>query len=443
MTNLLTMAGPTEADLSRCVHCGFCLQHCPTYVATGLETESPRGRLYLMRALHDGRIGLEDNVLTHLEQCLLCRNCESVCPSGVPYGRIMQAQRAEIQSQRTMGRPERFLRWVVFRQMLPNSGRLRVMGRLLRLYQRTGLRRLAGALGIRRALPASLRAMDALMPEGLGPAYPPLGLLAPAQGKKRGRVALLAGCVMPVFTPQTHAATVRVLTRNGFDVLVPAEQTCCGALHTHSGERAGAQELARRNVDAFLAAGVDAVVVNAAGCGAELKEYGELLADDPAYAERAHAFAAKVTDVTEFLAKAGFETPAGALPITVTYQDSCHLAHAQRVTAAPREILRSIPGLELVEMPHADRCCGSAGIYNIQHPDLAGQILDTKMREVVATGATVVATANPGCMMQLSVGMAACGMRGEAVHVVELLDRAYQGGGAMDSGPVSAGSEAR
>jgi len=427
MTNLLTMAGPTEADLTRCVHCGFCLQHCPTYVATGLETESPRGRLYLMRALHDGRITLKDNVLTHFEQCLLCRNCESVCPSGVPYGRIMQAQRAAIQAERHPSVGERLLRWAVFRQLLPNAGRLRALGGLLRLYQRTGLRRLARLVGLRRALPSTLRVMDALLPEGLGPAYPPLGLVAPAQGVRRGRVALLAGCVMPVFTPQTHQATVRVLTRNGYDVLVPEGQACCGALHTHSGERAGAQALARRNVDAFLAADADAVLVNAAGCGAELKEYGELLADDPTYAERAHAFAAKVADVTEFLARVGFQPPTAALPLRVTYQDSCHLAHGQRVTAAPRELLRSILGLTLVEMPHADRCCGSAGIYNIQHPELAGQVLDAKMREVTATGASVVATANPGCMMQLAQGMAACGVQGEAVHVVELLDRAYQG----------------
>jgi glycolate oxidase iron-sulfur subunit len=237
---------------------------------------------------------------------------------------------------------------------------------------------------------------------------------------------------MPVFTPQTHQATIRVLARNGYDVLVPEAQVCCGALHTHSGEHAGAQALARRNIDAFLAADVDAVVVNAAGCGAELKEYGELLADDPAYAGRAHAFAAKVADITEFLAREGFEPPPAPLPLRVTYQDSCHLAHGQRITAAPRQVLRSIPGLELVEMPHADRCCGSAGIYNIQHPDLAGQVLDAKMREVKATGAGVVATANPGCMMQLAQGMAACGMRGEAVHVVELLDRAYRGSRPQD-----------
>ncbi len=432
MIEVPLLAGPRPEDLSRCVHCGFCLQHCPTYVATGLETESPRGRLYLMRALADGRIDLTANVLTHLEQCLLCRNCESVCPSGVPYGRIMQAQRAVIQEQRPQGRAERVLRWLVFRQLLPHPGRLLAMGRLLRVYQRTGLQRFVRST-IGRLLPQSLRTMEALMPALRDGAYPPLGLAAPARGARRGRVALLSGCVMPSFTPQTHAATVRVLTRNGFDVIVPEDQVCCGALHTHSGELAGAQELARRNIDTFLAEDFDAVLVNAAGCGAELKEYGELLYDDPDYAERSIEFSAKVADVTEFLAREGLTAPPGPLSLRVTYQDSCHLAHAQRVTRAPRDLLRAIPGLDLVEMPHADQCCGGAGIYNIVHPELSSQILDAKMREVAVTGAAVVATANPGCMMQLEAGLVRHGITGRAVHVMEVLDWAYRGDGAHRS----------
>lgn len=422
------VAGPAEADLSRCVHCGFCLQHCPTYVATGLETESPRGRLYLMKALAEGRIALQDHVLTHLEQCLLCRNCESVCPSGVRYGRIMQAERALVQARRRPPAAERLLRRLVFHDLLPHPRRLRALAAVLRLYQRSGLQRTARLLGLPRLLPAPLRVMEALTPDRLDAPYPRLGLVAAAQGPRRGRVALLAGCVMPYCTPQTHRATVKVLTRNGYDVVVPGAQVCCGALHTHSGERAGAQQLARRNVDAFLAADVDAVVVNAAGCGAEMKEYGELLADDPVYGPRAAELAAKVADVTEFLARSGIDPPARPVPLRVTYQDSCHLVHGQRITDAPRQLLRCIPGLQLVEMPHADRCCGSAGVYNIVHAGLAQRVLEAKVAEVADTGATVVATANPGCMMQIAQGLAAQGVRAEVVHVVELLDRAYAAG---------------
>jgi glycolate oxidase iron-sulfur subunit len=420
------MTGPSIDDLSRCVHCGFCLQHCPTYVATGLETESPRGRLYLMRALAEGRIEATSNVVTHLEQCLLCRNCETVCPSSVPYGRIMQAQRAVLHQTNRGGLTQRLMRWLVFRALLPHPGRLRALAVLPRFYQWSRLRQALHATKLTSLLPRRLQAMEALLPATSAPPYPPLGLIAAATGPRRGRVALLAGCVMPMVTPQTHAATVRVLTRNGYDVVAPANQTCCGALHTHSGDVAGAQALARRNIDAFLAAAVDAVVVNAAGCGAEMKGYGDLLRDDSEYAARAATFAAQVADITEFLAREGFTAPLGALPLRVTYQDSCHLAHAQRITSAPRELLAAIPGLQLVEMPHADRCCGSAGVYNLEHPALAGQILAAKVKDVAATGATVVATANPGCMLQLAQGMAAGGVRARVVHVVELVDQAQQ-----------------
>lgn len=430
----LPLAGPDPADLTRCVHCGFCLQHCPTYVATGLETESPRGRLYLMRSLAEGRVELTDNALAHLDRCILCRNCEAVCPSSVPYGRIMQAERAAIQERRKQGSGERLARWLVFKQALPHPARLRALGGALRMYQRTGMQRVVRTLHLPSLLPKPLRAMEALTPDLRQPPYPPPGLVAPALGEKRGRVALLAGCVMPAFTPEVHAATVRVLTLNGFEVVVPAAQGCCGALHTHAGEHAGACDLARRNIDALLADDIDAVVVNAAGCGAEMKEYDRLLAGDPAYARRADDLAHRVVDITEFLAREGLRETPGPLNLRVTYQDSCHLAHAQRITRAPRELLRAIPGLEFVEMPHADRCCGSGGIYNIVQADLAAQVLAGKMEEVQATQAQVVATANPGCMMQIAQGINACGMPAQAVHVVQVLDWAYGGPGRPAQG---------
>lgn len=412
-----SVAGPALDDLAKCVHCGLCLQNCPTYLETGLETESPRGRLYLMRAHAEGRIAATENFLGHIELCLLCRNCEAVCPSGVPFGRIMQAERAQVLAERREPLWERALRWVVFRWLLPKPHRIAPLARLLRLYQRSGIR-------LSRVLPGPLGQMEAMLPTLSGSFFGSRPAAIPAQGAKRGRVALFGGCVMPYLFGEVNAATARVLARNGYEVVVVPGQTCCGSLHVHSGEREGARELARRNIDAFLAPDVDAVIVNAAGCGATLKEYGELLADDP----KAEEFAAKVYDISEFLAKAEIEPPRGPLPVKVTYQDSCHLAHAQRVTRQPRAVLKSIPGLELVEMHGPDRCCGSAGVYNITKPELSGRLLQSKMEDVASTGAEVVVTANPGCMLQLSLGLQRAGLPGRVAHVVEVLDWAYEGG---------------
>lgn len=403
-------------DLTKCVHCGLCLQNCPTYLETGLETESPRGRLYLMRARAEGRISATENFLGHIELCLLCRNCEAVCPSGVPYGRIMQAERAEVLASRRQPLWERALRWAVFRWLLPEPSRIGPLARLLRLYQSSGLR-----LG--RALPGPLGQMEAMLPSLSGSFFGSEPATVPAQGTKRGRVALFGGCVMPYLFGEVNAATARVLARNGYEVVVVPGATCCGSLHEHSGEREGAQELARRNIEVFLKADIDAVIVNAAGCGATLKEYDELLEGDP----RAKEFSEKVYDISEFLAKAEVEPPKGSVPLKVTYQDSCHLAHAQRITRQPRALLRSIPGVELVEMRAPDQCCGSAGVYNITQQDLSGRLLESKMEDVAGTGAEVVVTANPGCMLQLSVGMRRAGLRGRVAHVVEVLDWAYEG----------------
>ena len=411
---------PSDADLSRCVHCGLCLQHCPTYTETGLEAESPRGRLYLIRAIAEERIEATPGALAHLDLCLQCRNCEAVCPSGVPYGRIMEGARAEILANRP---PLAWrLRALFLRQVIARPSRMSMLAALLRLYRASGLR------GLAERLPY-LGERVVLTPTVSGRPFKGRGLLARPRGTPRGRVALLAGCIMPHAFGRVHEATVRVLARNGFQVVAPPGQACCGALHAHAGDRATAQALARRNVDAFLDAGVDAVVVNSAGCGSTMKEYGDLLADDGDYAEKAERLAGLVRDVTEFLAGLPFEPPSGRVEAAVTYQDACHLAHTQRIKDAPRAILAAVPGLRLVEMEQADRCCGSAGVYSLAHREMSLALLDGKMRGIAATGAEVIATANPGCMSQLEAGLRRHRMRGRVVHVVELLDEAYRDSG--------------
>ncbi|MCH7523284.1 MAG: 4Fe-4S dicluster domain-containing protein [Chloroflexi bacterium] len=407
---------PSDADLSRCVRCGLCLEYCPTYTETGLETESPRGRLYLIKAIAEERIEATPTVVGHLDLCLQCRNCEAVCPSGVPYGRIMEGARAEILANRP---PLAWrLRALFLREVIARPRRMAAFATLLRLYRASGLRWLAERTPF-------LRERVILAPTISGPTFRARGVLARPRGEARGRVALLIGCIMPHAYGRVHEATVRVLARNGFEVVAPPHQACCGALHAHNGDRPTARALARRNIDAFLEAQVDTIVVNSAGCGAAMKEYGELLADDPDYAEKAGRFAGSVKDVTELLAELPLEAPTGRVEADVTYQDPCHLAHAQRITSAPRELLAAIPGLRLVEMAQPDRCCGSAGIYSLAHREMSLDLLDGKMREIAATGADVIATANPGCMAQLEAGLRRHRLPGRVVHVVELLDEAY------------------
>ena len=411
-----------EEDIARCVHCGFCLQACPTYVQLGAETDSPRGRIALIDALVSGRAEATPSLVRHLDLCLQCRACETACPSGVQFGRIMERGRAQVmEGERRPGAWR--LRASMLRQLLPHPGRLAFVMSTLRAYQRSPLPRLLRRSGVLAALPAALRSGEASLPD-----LPARGFVAPAQPAGLTRsVAMLTGCVMPHLYPRTHEATVRVLNALGYRAVFPKGETCCGALSLHAGDRRFARELARRNIDAFLAADVEAVIVNAAGCGSTMKEYGELLADDGEYGEKAARLASMTRDVLEFVAEQ--ELPVlGPVVRTVTYQDSCHLVHAQKVKTAPRAILRAIPGLELVEMTAPDRCCGSAGIYSIVEGAMSARVLADKMDDVQATGAGVVATANPGCMMQLEGGMRQRSIDGEVVHVIELLDEAIRAG---------------
>lgn len=405
-------------ELYQCVHCGLCLNQCPTYRALRLEPESPRGRIHLVKAAADGRIELSERFKDHLYLCLLCRACETACPSGVQYGRIAETAREII------GPPgSKLARTVLnfaFTQLLPYPRRLTLAAALLRLYQRSGLQR-----AIRPLLPERLRRMESMLPPISPRFFAPDASILPAIGARRAKVAMLNGCVMPLLFGDVNEATVRVLRRNECDVVFPRNQICCGALNVHNGESVAAKQMARRNIDAFLDAGVDTVIVNAAGCGAAMKEYGHLLRDDPIYAEKAKRFSSIVKDAAQFLGDLGLVGKLAPLKMTVTYQDPCHLAHGQRVRSQPRNLLKSIPGLQFKEMDGSDRCCGSAGIYNITHPEMSQHLLKEKMQSVAATQAEAVIAPNPGCMLQLRYGSQQYGPEVKVYHLLDLLDRAY------------------
>ena len=419
---------PRDEDLYRCVHCGLCLSACPTYVHLNLETESPRGRIALMKAVKEGRLGISERVASHWELCLQCRACEAVCPSGVPFGRLMESTRAQVALQRKQSWRLKLATSLFLRGALPYPRRLRLGAWLLRSYQRWGLRTLLRSSRLLKLLPGGLASMEAGVPSFCSPFFSPTPRVFPAKGEKRMSVGLLSGCVMPLVQGPTMEATVRVLNRNGCDVAVPIGQGCCGALNLHSGDMEMARKMARRNIDVFLGAGVERVIVASAGCGSAMKEYGELLKDDAEYAGKAELFGTMTMDVTEFLDSLPFDPPTGRIERRVTYQDSCHLAHAQRITQAPRAILNSIPGLEFEEMESANLCCGAAGIYSITQRELSAGILESKMKNVAATGADTVATANPGCMIQLETGLRLAGIPGKVCHVVDILDESYRRG---------------
>lgn len=419
---------PAEADLYRCVHCGFCLPDCPTYVETGMETASPRGRLALMKAVHEGRLQITPRVEEHLELCVQCRACEAVCPSGVPFGRVMEAARAQIAATRKQSWRQRLARYAAFRALLPRPWLLHAAAMLLKTYQMTRLQWLVREYRLLRLF-RGLEGMERQLPTVgkffSGPRARRPERAADSRPSTR-RVALLSGCVMPWVHGRVHEATCRVLAQNGCEVLVPKGQRCCGALHAHSGDLGMARILARKNIDAFLAEEPEAIVVNSAGCGAAMKEYGDLLEDDPAYREKAVVFSAKVRDISQFLAAVPFRKPTGPVDAVVTYQDSCHLAHAQRIKDAPRSVLRAIPGLRLEEMSGSDMCCGAGGVYSLTHNEMSMRLLDHKMEHAMATGASIIATSNPGCMIQLEAGLRRAGRSARVVHVVELLDEAYR-----------------
>ncbi len=410
--------------LDRCVHCGLCLNACPTYRELGLEADSPRGRIHQIVRVAEGA-PITESYVRHLDLCLACRACETACPSGVRYGRLIETARTEIERRRPW--PVRMMRRAALDGLLLSPFWLRAAGTLLWIYQASGLRALAERSGVLDVLGGIGRLLR-LAPRAERPFfYRQIGKVFPAEGERRARVALLAGCVANVCFARLNEATVRVLQANGCEVVVPRGQTCCGALHAHIGRVGKARELARRNLEVFLAGDYDAVVTNAAGCGSTMKEYGELLEEDCEYADRARRFVSQVRDVTELLAEMGLREGLQPIDATVTYQDSCHLAHGQKIRAAPRQLLAAVPRLRLVELPSADLCCGSAGIYNLAHPEMADGILRRKMEQINATGAAIVATANPGCLLQLRYGVSRWGRGQRVLHVIEILDDSYAG----------------
>ncbi len=418
-------SGPAQADLDKCVHCGLCLNACPTYRELGIEMDSPRGRIYQMNQVASGA-PITDTYIRHLDLCLACRGCETACPSGVPYGRLIEDAREQIRSQEKPSWLTRLTRALVFQKLLPSRTSLQLAGTLLYLYQVSGLQRLVRFTGVLKLF-GKLSNLEALTPNAEAPFfYSKIGKTFPALGERRYRVGFLAGCIANVAFARLNEATVRVLQRNGCEVVIPAAQNCCGALHLHSGLADQARALARNNIDVFLGEDFDALITNAAGCGSTLKEYDHLLHADPAYRDRALAFKEKMKDITEFLASIELNPEMGPVDAVATYQDSCHLAHGQKIRVAPRKLLKAIPGLRFREMPMADLCCGSAGIYNIVQSEMANQILQRKMEFVATTKASLIVTANPGCMLQLSAGARLYGSGQRVAHVVEVLDEAYK-----------------
>jgi glycolate oxidase iron-sulfur subunit len=423
-------SGPAQADLDKCVHCGLCLNACPTYRELGIEMDSPRGRIYQMNQVASGA-PITDSYIQHLDLCLACRGCETACPSGVPYGRLIEDAREQIRAQEKPSRLTRLVRALVFERLLPSRTNLQLAGALLYLYQVSGLQRLVRLTGVLKLF-GNLANLEALTPNAEAPFfYSKIGKTFPPLGERRYRVGFLAGCIANVAFARLNEATVRVLQRNGCEVVIPAAQNCCGALHLHSGLADQARALARNNIDVFLAGNFDALITNAAGCGSTLKEYDHLLHADPAYRDRAREFKEKMKDVTEFLASIELNPAMGPVDTIATYQDSCHLAHGQKIRAAPRKLLKAIPGLQFREMPMADLCCGSAGIYNVVQNEMASQILQRKMEFAATTKASLIVTANPGCMLQLAAGARLYGTGQRVAHVVEVLDAAYK---AYDAG---------
>ncbi len=417
---------PAQELLDDCVHCGFCLPTCPTYALWGEEMDSPRGRIYLMQMAENGEIPLEGAFTTHIDRCLGCMACVTACPSGVQYDRLLEATRPQIERNVPRSRSDRLFREAIF-TLFPYRRRLRAASLGGALYQKLRPRSMDRLLARLPRRLERLVAMESLLPPvKVRDAFARTPALTPAVGTRRGRVGMLTGCVQDVFFHQVNLATVRVLAAEGYDVLAPPEQGCCGALGLHAGREEESVERAKALISVFERAGVDVIAVNVAGCGSSMKEYGELLADDPAWADRAAAFSAKVRDVSEVLADAleDSRAPRHRVDARVVYHDACHLGHAQKVRAQPRDVLRSIPGVALAELPEAEICCGSAGIYNLLQPEAAADLGRRKADNIRGTGADVLVTANPGCLLQIRKYL-----EGELpmLHPVQLLDASIRG----------------
>ncbi len=413
------------------MHCGLCLPTCPTYDATKVERNSPRGRISLMRAIADGQLEATTAFGEEMYFCLGCLACQTACPAGVNYAELFEHARAEAEQSGALKSPKRnFIRAFTLKWLFLDLRRLRAVARAIRLYQKLGIQSFLRHSGLVRLLPDRLRDVEAMTPEILSSFSSDLiAPLTPPAGGKKFRVAMLTGCVQdPVFS-DVNRDTVEALSRNGCEVVTPSGQSCCGSLHAHNGEWELARELARRNIDQFPPEQFDAIITNAGGCGSHLKHFSHLLADDSNYRERAKFWDEKVKDIHEWLMKIGLRPPelSNGQPVQiVTYHESCHLCHGQKITTQPRELLRTIPGLKLVELEESSWCCGSAGIYNLTQPEMAATLLHRKIQHIKSTGAQVVATANPGCLLQLINGARSEGLNIRIVHPITLLAEAYR-----------------
>jgi glycolate oxidase iron-sulfur subunit len=416
--------------VQQCMHCGLCLPTCPTYDATKLERNSPRGRIALMRAIADDRLEPTRTFGEEMYFCLGCLACMTACPAGVNYAELFEHARAEVESSGVMASPKRdAIRAFTLGWLFTDLNRLKLLGRILGLWQQLGLQEGFRRSGLLHLLPRRLRELEAMTPT-VQPALTEdlVAPVTPPVGPRRYRVAVLAGCAQDLIFSDVNRDTVEVLARNGCEVHTPADQHCCGSLHAHNGEWELAQELARRNIDQFPPDRFDALISNAGGCGSHLKHYSHLLAKDPLYLERAQEWDRKVKDIHEWLAVIGVVRPSGtgAPAQTVTYHDSCHLCHGQKIAAQPRALLRAIPGVNLVELPEASWCCGSAGIYNLTQPEMSGKLLERKVDHIASTRASVVATGNPGCLLQVMNGCQSRGLKVRTAHPVTLLAEAYR-----------------
>jgi len=421
---------PDPKLIDACVHCGFCLSTCPSYRVIGKETDSPRGRIYLMDGVNEAQIPLSPATVQHFDSCLGCLACVTTCPSGVRYDKLIESTRQQVERNHDRPLPEKLIRQLIF-TLFPYPRRLRALLRPMGLYQKTGLQQVVRSLGFLKQLSPQLAAMEEILPP-----IPPQAFqdtipeLIPTQGEKRYRVGMLLGCVQRIFNPEVNDATVRVLTANGCEVVVPKSQGCCAALTHHQGQEEQTKVLARQLIDSFADADIDFFLVNASGCGHTLKEYGSILADDPNYREKAKKFAAKVRDVQEFLAQVGLTAKLSPLqeePLEIVYQDACHMIHGQKISVQPRQLLRQIPGVKLREPVDAALCCGSAGVYNILQPDVANELGQQKVQNLTQTGASVIASANIGCFVQISRHLQLQGKDVPVLHPMQLLDYSIRG----------------
>ena len=415
--------------VQQCMHCGMCLPACPTYDATKLERNSPRGRIALMRAIADDRLAPTKEFADEMYFCLGCLACQTACPAGVNYAELFEHARGEAEASGVLDTPKRgLIRWFTLRWLFMEHRRLQWVGRLMHAWQSLGLQAFVRRSGLLKLLPKRWRELEAMTPtfeREFSEEFIPLAL--PANGERRFRVALLTGCAQDLIFSSVNRDTAEVLAANGCEIITPRGQSCCGSLHAHNGDLESARELARRLLDQIPPDQFDAIITNAAGCGSHLKHFGRLLQDDERYRERAVGWDRTVKDIHEWLAQIGLRPPAGDQPAqTVTYHEACHLCHGQKITAQPRVILKSIPGLELRELPESTWCCGSAGVYNLVQPEMAGELLDRKLKHVQSTGAETVATGNPGCLLHLENGARKSGLSVRMVHPITLLAEAYR-----------------